>query len=172
MRTPVGSGAGHDPPATPFVLVSEMAVALTVPLMVAFPVQTVLSAATPLNDNWPLIEEPLNVPDMVPDQSTASPFHVALIVDPFCVTATLIPSEPLFDDANVPRHAPEMSVRVPTVEDVGPAGEEHADVTVTARTISRYRMWQPDHKFRASKDRSGNPRHSQTIPTADSGWHR
>lgn len=122
-----------------------------VPLMVAFPVQTVPSAATPLKDSWPLRDDPLKVPDRVPDHWTTSPFHVALIVDPFCVTATVMPSDSLFDDANVPRHVPEMSVRLPTVDDVGPVGElEHADVTVTARTISRYRMWLRAHNFRAS----------------------
>src|SRR5262245_48235998 len=109
MRMPLGNGAGHDPPTIPFALLSAMAVELTVPVTVAFPVQTVPSAASPLNDNWPSIDEPLNLAVTLPDHWIWSPLHVAVTDEPFCVTFRVISAEALFDDAKVPRHAPAIS---------------------------------------------------------------
>jgi len=175
MRTPVGSGAGHDVPVTP-LLVSEIAVELALPVMVAVPVQAVPSLTVPLNDSWPLIEEPLNVAATFPDHATASPVHVALIVDPLCVTLTVICSDALFVEANVPRHVPEISIAVPKLDDVGSLGEpEHASVTISAKRISVWRIGVADHKGRASGRRVDIARHSavnfaceHTVDTANS----
>jgi hypothetical protein len=147
MRMAVGNDAGHDPPITPLAPLSAIAVEVTLPLTVALPVQTVPSAATPLNDNWPSSDDPLKVAVRLPDHETTSPLHVALTDEPFCVTFTLISSDALFDDANVPRHAPEMSVTMPPPPDVGPPGEpEHAHVTARTTTNRLRRMLLPDHK--------------------------
>jgi len=150
----VGSEAGHDPPTIPLAPLSAIAVALTLPLTVPFPLQTVPSAATPRNDNCPSSDAPLTVAVMLPDHAIWSPLHVALTDEPFCVTFTVICSDPLFDDANVPRHAPEMSVTMPPPFDVGLAGEpEHAHVAARTTTDRLRRMLLPDHKTQASSER-------------------
>lgn len=147
---PVGSGAGHDPPTTPLELVRLMAVELIEPVAVAVPVQTVPSAATPLNESCVLIAEPLSVPFTSPVQAISAPCHVPLIEEPFCVILTSIASDGLFAEANVPVHAPEISVTLPTDTAVGLPGEpEQPHVTMRATTTRQRRMVAPYHKFRA-----------------------
>src|SRR4030095_10405925 len=70
MRMAVGNDAGHDPPITPLAPLSAIAVDVTLPLTVALPVQTVPSAATPLNDNWPSSDDPLKVGVRLPEHET------------------------------------------------------------------------------------------------------
>lgn len=137
MRIAVGRGAGHEPPITPLALLSAIAVELIVPATVALPVQTVPSPAIPLNDNWPSSDDPLKVAVTLPVHEIWSPVHVAAIDEPCCVTSMVICSEALFDDANVPRHAPEISATLPPVADVGLFGEpEQAHATTASATRS------------------------------------
>ena len=137
----MGSGAGQDPPTTPFELVQVIVEPETGPATFAVPVHTVPSAAVPEKVNWPSNEDPLIVPLILPVQLTEVESQLPLTFAPDCVSTILTWAIALFDEAIVPFQVPATFVAVP--KGAGEGAVElppHAAATTAKHTMNTIRI--------------------------------